>query len=182
MRATWMAVAGLLGLVSSAALAQGRGRGNAGVPPGQAKKAARQEARFEDRERDIARNWYLHERRGGRPDRGDRDEDEDRGKGNAGRGRGNQGGLPPGLQGRELPPGLRDRDRLPPGLERKLVPGYVLDADDRRLVYPAPVVLVRQFPPPQPGFRYLSLGGHIVLVDGGWRVQDVIHLEVDIGN
>ncbi len=80
-----------------------------------------------------------------------------------------------------LPPGLRDRDRLPPGVERRFAPGYVIDRDWRARVYPAPVVLVRTFPPAPPGCRYVVFGGHIVLVDGGYRVRDFISLDIHLG-
>ncbi len=176
MRTQWI-VAGALMALATVAQAQGRGQGRGrdrdrgadnsdrGLPPGQAKKAERreqrdQDARFADRDRDIARNWYVHERRDARDD----DNRDDRGD-----------------DARGLPPGLRDRDRLPPGIERKLAAGYLLSADDRRVLYPAPVILVRAFPPPPPGFRYFAFGGHIVMVDGGWRVRDVIHLEITAG-
>ncbi len=177
MRTHWILAGALLALTSTAAVAQGRGHGRGGTPPGQAKKAERQDeaqqARFADRDREIARNWWAHEQRGGGDDE----------RGNDQRGaQGKREGLPPGLQGRPLPPGLRNRDRLPPGLERKLSPGYVMDTDDRRLLYPVPVVLVRQFAPPPPGFRYFAFGGSIVLVDNGYRVRDVIRLEIAAGN
>lgn len=157
MRTRWMFAGAvvLLALTSGVAAAQGRGHGRGrdkDMPPGQARKAERQEARFNDHDREVARNWYVHERRG----RGEAVE-------------------------RELPPGLRDRDRLPPGWERKLQPGYVLDRDDQQRLYPPPVVFVRQFTPPPPGCRYFILGGHVVLVDPGFHVLDVIHLEVNLG-
>lgn len=172
MRARWM-IAGavaLLALSSGAAMAQGRGQGRGkGENRGQAKKAERQaEARFGDRDREVARNWYIHERRGGR----------DEGEGREAR----EGeGLPPGLRGRELPPGLRDRDRLPPGLERRLQPGYVIEPAMRPQLYPVPDLLLRQFTPPPPGNRYFSFGGHIVLVDNGYRLMDMISLNLNIG-
>ncbi len=163
MRTRWIlaAVMALLAVTSGAASAQGRGRGrdkDKGMPPGQARKAERAEqgdrgdrgeARFADHDREIARNWYVHERRNPNQDR-------------------------------ELPPGLRDRDRLPPGIERKLERGWVIDPDDRRLLYPPPPVLVRSFAPPPPGYQYFLIGGHMVLVDPGYRVFDVIHLELNL--
>ncbi len=189
MRKHWVIAGALVALTATAALAQGRGHGRGGdrVPPGQAKKAERQDeqqARFADRDREIARNWYAHERRDDRrDDNADRGDDGDRRDNTDRADRGDdRGGLPPGLRGRPLPPGLRDRDRLPPGLERKLEPGYVLTTDDRRVLYPMPALLVRQFAPPPAGFRYFSFGGHIVLVDNGFRVRDVIHLEIAAGN
>ena len=154
MRARWMLAGAmtLLAVTSGAAAAQGRGHGrdkDKGLPPGQAKKDERREARFEDHDREIARNWYVHERRNPNEDR-------------------------------ELPPGLRDRDRLPPGIERQLQRGWVVDRDDRRLLYPPPPALVRGFGPPPPGCQYFVFGGHLVILDPGYRVQDVIHLELNL--
>jgi len=82
---------------------------------------------------------------------------------------------------RSLPPGLRDRDRLPPGIERRFAPGYVIAPSWRARVYPAPVALVRTFPPPPPDCRYVMFGGRIVLVDAGFRVRDFITFDVNIG-
>ena len=82
---------------------------------------------------------------------------------------------------RDLPPGLRDRDRLPPGMAARLGPGYVIERDWRARVYPAPVILVRRFAPPPPGYRYAVFGGHFVLVDDGYRVRDVIRLDINLG-
>ena len=147
MRARWM-IAGtvtLLALTSGVAAAQGRGRGRGHENRGQERKAERRdEARFNDHDREIARNWYYHNRR-------------------------------------ELPPGLRDRDRLPPGVEARLRPGFVLDRDMRRNVYPVPVVLERRFAPAPVGYRYVVLGGHIVVVDAAFRVFDVIRMEIVLG-
>ncbi len=150
MRTRWLyagAVA-LLALTGGRAMAQGRGHGRGhdqGENRGQAKKADREaEARFGDRDRVYANNWYYHNRRA-------------------------------------LPPGLRDRDRLPPGVERRFGPGYVIERDWRPRIYPAPVVLVRTFPPPPPGCRYVVFGGRIVLLDGGFRVRDFIRLDINLG-
>jgi len=148
MRARWL-IAGavaLLALTSGAAAAQGRGHGRGReTNRGQAKKAERQaEARFNDHDREIARNWYYHSRR-------------------------------------DLPPGLRDRDRLPPGVEARLRPGFVLDREMQRSIYPVPVVLVRRLAPAPVGCRYVVFGGHLVLVDVGFRVFDVIRMEIALG-
>jgi Ni/Co efflux regulator RcnB len=136
----------LVAMTSSVAMAQGRGQGRGKTENrGQAKKAERQAAaRFADHDRQVANNWYVHNRQ-------------------------------------SLPPGLRDRDRLPPGQEQRVQPGYVFDRGDRQRVYPAPAPLVRGFAPPPPGYRYVTFGGHIVLVDNGYRVADVIRLEINIG-
>jgi Ni/Co efflux regulator RcnB len=149
-------VAGVLAMVvSTSGVAAAQGRGNAGrndrpnaaqrAPNrGQAKKAERRAARFEEHDRELARNWYYHNRR-------------------------------------ELPPGLRDRDRLPPGIARRFVPGYVIERQYRERVYAAPPVLVRTFTPPPPGCRYVLFGGRFVLIDAGFRVMDVLRLDISLG-
>jgi Ni/Co efflux regulator RcnB len=153
-------VAALLALNVGAVAAQGRGHGRGhGENRGQARKAEREaEARFSDHDRQMAYNWYAHERRGPA-------EHEN---------------LPPGLRRGELPPGLRDRDRLPPGLEARFRPGFVFTEDLRPQLYPVPEVLVRRFPPPPTGCRYLAFGGHIVLVDAAFRLLDAINLRISV--
>lgn len=85
-------------------------------------------------------------------------------------------------QHREAPPrGFRRADRLPPQYETRIAPGYVFDAYARQRAYPAPVEMVRAFSPPPSGFRYLAIGGNLVLVDGGYQVQDVIRLQINFG-
>ncbi len=151
--------AALLALTGGTAAAQGRGhgRGREGAP-GQLKKEGRYgEERYQDprsdawrfdgRQRELARNWYFHERRGGY----------------------------------DLPPGLRDRDRLPPGLAARFRPGYVIEPEWRERLYPAPFALIRVFPPPPLGYRYMLFGGDLVLVDTGYRVADIVGLELNFG-
>lgn len=82
---------------------------------------------------------------------------------------------------RSLPPGLRDRDRLPPGIEERFRAGWVVEPEWRARIQPAPVVLVRGFTPAPEGCRYVLLGGHLALIDAGFRVMDVIHLEINLG-
>jgi hypothetical protein len=158
----------LMALTAGPAAAQGRGhghRGDKGMPPGQAKKAAREEAaQFNDRGRELARNWYIHERRDGRE----------------GGAEAERRGGPPGRGARGLPPGLRDRDRLPPGIERQLRRGWVVERDYRPRLYEPPVALVRVLGPPPPGCRYFLFGGNVILVDSGYRVFDVINLELNL--
>jgi Ni/Co efflux regulator RcnB len=77
------------------------------------------------------------------------------------------------------PAGLRDRDRLRPEYESRLREGYVLDRDMRRMVYPVPSDYYRRLPPPPRGYRYVFIGGHMVLIDNGYRVHDVIHFEMN---
>lgn len=145
---TLVAAAALVALTSGAAAAQGRGHGRGREhAPGQVKKEERlAEARFAARDRDLARNWYYHERR-------------DR--------------LDP-------PPGFRDRDRIPVAFAARIRPGYVVEPAWRARLYPAPVALVRVFAPPPPRYRYVVLGGHVLLIDAAFRIADDIGLEMDL--
>ena len=77
------------------------------------------------------------------------------------------------------PAGLRDRDRLVPEYESRLREGYVLDRDMRRMIYPVPADYYRRLPPPPRGYRYVFIRGHTVLIDGGYRIHDVIHFELN---
>lgn len=146
MKTRWLmaaCVVVLLAMTSGVAVAQGRGQSRAKPQNrGQAKKAER--AAFAERDRQIANNYYSHNRQ-------------------------------------QLPPGLRDQDRLPPAQEQRLQPGYVFNRNDRQRMYPAPAPLVRTFAPPPRGYRYVTFGGHIILVDDGYRVADVIRLQINIG-
>ena len=85
-------------------------------------------------------------------------------------------------QHRAQPPrGFRRADRLPPRYETRIAPGYVFDAYARQRSYAPPPEMVRTFSPPPPGYRYLVIGGNVVLVDDGYRVQDVIRLQINFG-
>jgi hypothetical protein len=77
------------------------------------------------------------------------------------------------------PRGFRRRDWLSPEYESRLRIGFVLDRDMRRMSYPVPEDLMHELPPCPRHYRYVVIGGHICLVDGGYRVQDLIHLEVN---
>jgi Tfp pilus assembly protein PilP len=66
--------------------------------------------------------------------------------------------------------------------ENRLQPGYVLDPDMRRMSRPAPIEMVRGFGPAPRGYRYVVIGGHVVLIDNGYRVHDAIHFEVNVGH
>jgi hypothetical protein len=59
--------------------------------------------------------------------------------------------------------------------------GYVIERRYRRYCRPVPVVLLHELPPPPPGFRFFLFGGNVVLLDDGYRVQDFIHLNINIG-
>jgi len=66
--------------------------------------------------------------------------------------------------------------------ERLIQPGYVLDPQMRRWARPAPYAMTRGFGRPPRGYRYIVLGGHVILVDSGYRVQDAIHFDINIGH
>ena len=78
-----------------------------------------------------------------------------------------------------LPPGLRDRDRLPPWLESRLQVGIVLDRDMRHRIRPVPEELLERLPPCPRHYRYVIIGDHICLIDDGFHVSDVIHFELN---
>jgi Ni/Co efflux regulator RcnB len=100
--------------------------------------------RFDDHDKQVARDWYRTH---------DRDRDHVR--------------------------GFRDADRHRDWDESRFREGYVIDRDMRRYAYAPPSVLVRGFAPPPRGWRYVVIGGHVVLVDNGWRVHDTIHFELN---
>jgi len=78
-----------------------------------------------------------------------------------------------------LPPGLRDRDRLPPELERRLVVRGILPVELRNRVYPCPEELERRLPPPPPGCAHVVIGGHIVVMNRvNFQIVDVFHFEL----
>lgn len=76
--------------------------------------------------------------------------------------------------------GFRDRDRLSREYESRLREGYVLDPYLRTRIYAAPRDMVRGFGPPPPGWRYVVIGGHVMLIDPGYRIHDMIHLEFNL--
>jgi Ni/Co efflux regulator RcnB len=77
------------------------------------------------------------------------------------------------------PMGLREQDRLRPEYEARLQNGYVFDRYMRSRIHPVPADYYSQLPPPPRGYRYVLVGGHAVLIDGDYRVHDVIHFELN---
>jgi hypothetical protein len=63
----------------------------------------------------------------------------------------------------------------------RLQPGYVLDRDMRRMSRPAPSVMIRGLGGVPRGYRYIIIGGNVVLVDSGYRVHDTIRFELNFG-
>lgn len=79
-----------------------------------------------------------------------------------------------------LPEGLRERDRLSPEFESRLREGEVVDRDLRHRIHPVPHELLERLPACPAHYRYVIIGGHICLIDDGWRLHDVIHFELNL--
>jgi Ni/Co efflux regulator RcnB len=77
------------------------------------------------------------------------------------------------------PAGFRDQDRLSPEEEGRLREGEKLDNSFRGRTHPVPSDLGRQLPPPPPRHKYVSIGGHVVLMDNNNQVKSVIHVHVN---
>ena len=77
---------------------------------------------------------------------------------------------------RNLPRGMRDRDRWAPTIEVQVQEGYVLDRRQRGQIYSVPSALLRLLSPAPRSYRYVVIGGHLILIDSGYRVVDIIHL------
>ncbi len=76
---------------------------------------------------------------------------------------------------------FRRNSRWNDDYENRLQPGYVLDRDMRRMSRPAPYAMIRGFGAAPRGYRYIIIGGHVVLVDNGYRVHDTIRFELNFG-
>lgn len=79
-------------------------------------------------------------------------------------------------------PVFRQPDQWNDDYERRIQPGYVLDDDMRRMSRPAPFELTSGLGRAPRGYHYVVIGGHVVLVDNGYRVHDAIHFEVNVGH
>ena len=78
-----------------------------------------------------------------------------------------------------LPPGLAERDELPPGLERQLVVRGTLPPGLRSRMHLCPVEVERYLPPPPVGYMHTVIGGHIALVNRKtFLVLDVFRFEM----
>jgi Ni/Co efflux regulator RcnB len=77
---------------------------------------------------------------------------------------------------RNPPVGFRAADRLAANIESLFVPGYVIDRPMRAHIHAVPSDLLRRLPAPPRGDRYAIVDGHVVLIDRGYRVVDVIHV------
>lgn len=79
-------------------------------------------------------------------------------------------------------PVFKQPDQWNNDYESRLQPGYVLDDDMRRMSRPAPDDMIRGLGRAPRGYRYVVIGGHVVLIDSGYRVHDAIHLEINVGH
>ena len=95
--------------------------------------------RFDDHDRDAARDWYRHHHDYFRHD-----------------------------EGRYW------RSEWEPNIHE----GFVFTHDMRRAVRPVPPELLVRLGPVPRGYRYVVIGDHVCLVDGGWRIHDVLHFEL----
>ena len=78
-----------------------------------------------------------------------------------------------------LPPGLAQRDALPPGIERQLRVRGTLPPGLQKRIQPCPEELVERLPPPPPDCAHVIIGGHIVLLNRRtFMVLDIMHLEL----
>jgi hypothetical protein len=78
-----------------------------------------------------------------------------------------------------LPPGLMERDRLTPELERQIVVQGVLPVELRARFYPCPPELEQHLPPPPPNCAHVLVGGHVILLNrANFQIVDVFHFEL----
>jgi Ni/Co efflux regulator RcnB len=75
------------------------------------------------------------------------------------------------------PAGLRSQDQLTPEQERRLQAGQPLDRQLQGQSHTVPRALLRQLPPAPRNYKYMLIGGHVVLVDRRNNVvRDLIHV------
>jgi hypothetical protein len=81
---------------------------------------------------------------------------------------------------RHLPPGLAERDQLPPGLERQLIVNGTLPPGLRGRMQPCPREVEVMLPPPPPNFVHVVIGGNLVLYNrANFQVADVFHFDIN---
>ena len=107
--------------------------------PNEADRQVIRQNQFNDRDREVTRDWYRQNHR-------------------------------------RLGPGWRQRDRLPPYMQRRLRRGYRLDPEMRREIHWLPPELSRRYGPAPRGYRYAIIGGNVVMLDDAYEVQDVFSI------
>jgi Ni/Co efflux regulator RcnB len=79
-----------------------------------------------------------------------------------------------------LPPGWAKRDRLPPGLERRLIVNGTLAPELRERMQPCPRELEVMLPPAPPNYVHVVIGGNLVLYNRATlQIGDVFHLSIN---
>jgi Ni/Co efflux regulator RcnB len=73
-----------------------------------------------------------------------------------------------------LPVGLRDTDRMTPATESQFKEGWVIDKATRKNVHAVPSTLLKVLAPAPRNYRYVAVGGYVALVDGNYRISDVM--------
>jgi hypothetical protein len=64
--------------------------------------------------------------------------------------------------------------------EANIHEGFVFTPEMRAGIRPVPHDLLVRLGPCPPGYRYVVIGDHVVPVDGGWRIHDVLHFELNL--
>jgi hypothetical protein len=72
------------------------------------------------------------------------------------------------------PKGFRQQDRLSSDQESRLQVGSKLDPDLQKITRTVPSDLKHKLATPAPGYRYLTVGGHVTLLDKQNQVHDII--------
>jgi Ni/Co efflux regulator RcnB len=108
----------------------------------QDRKAMQGRHSFNDRDRQVTRDWYQRNQR-------------------------------------HVGSGWRQRDRLSPAMQARLRRGQRLDPTLRREMHSLPPDLYRQYGPAPRGYRYVIIGGNIVMIDDAYQVQDVFTLTLN---
>jgi Ni/Co efflux regulator RcnB len=81
---------------------------------------------------------------------------------------------------KRLGAGWRQQDRLSPDLQGRLRAGERLDPELRRHMHPVPADLVRRYGPAPRGYRYVVIGGNVVLIDDGYQVHDLFGVTIHV--
>ena len=72
------------------------------------------------------------------------------------------------------PTGFRQQDRLSSEQESRFQVGSKLDPDLQKMAHTVPSALAHKLATPVQGYRYVSIGGHITLLDKQNEVHDII--------
>jgi hypothetical protein len=70
------------------------------------------------------------------------------------------------------------QDRLSPEEEQRIRPGQRLDSGLRQRTHPLPADLSHRYRTPPSGYRYVVIGGRVVLIDGNYQVREVYTVDL----